>query len=152
MRFGGYTPCHIITTAKHSQHACSGVSDFRFLSKITYVLSVHTHFVYEEYLTIIEMQKNKLEKGGLSQADSTLVQDKYSSRQDVRRGGGSMSITGLILLLLTPGTSSATPWSMYLFTTLLISVLSFSVISVFFGFISCPIILKTSCPPWHLQC
>jgi len=34
----------------------------------------------------------------------------------------------------TPGTNSAMPCSMYLFTTLLISALSFSVISVFFGF------------------
>jgi len=33
----------------------------------------------------------------------------------------------------TPGTSSAIPWSIYLFTTLLISKRSFSVISVFFG-------------------
>ena len=36
----------------------------------------------------------------------------------------------------TPGTSSAIPWSMYLFTTLLISVRSLSVISVFLGLIN----------------
>ena len=47
----------------------------------------------------------------------------------------------------TPGTSSATPWSIYLLTTLLISPRSFSVISVFRGFINCPIMLMTSCPP-----
>mmetsp|Transcript_45041 Transcript_45041/g.75766 ORF Transcript_45041/g.75766 Transcript_45041/m.75766 type:complete len:206 (-) Transcript_45041:680-1297(-) len=47
----------------------------------------------------------------------------------------------------TPGTSSATPWSMYLLTTLLISCLNFSVISVFLGFIMEFIIDMTSCPP-----
>jgi hypothetical protein len=47
----------------------------------------------------------------------------------------------------TPGTSSAIPWSMYLLTTLLISPRSFSVISVFLGFIICPIIDARSCPP-----
>jgi hypothetical protein len=36
----------------------------------------------------------------------------------------------------TPGTSSATPWSMYLLTTLSISARSFSVISVLRGFMS----------------
>lgn len=48
----------------------------------------------------------------------------------------------------TPGTNSATPWSMYLLTTLLISPRSLSVISVIFGFISWPIIDMMSCPPW----
>ena len=47
----------------------------------------------------------------------------------------------------TPGTSSAMPWSMYLLTTLLISVRSFSVISVFRGFIIEPIIDTKSWPP-----
>lgn len=50
----------------------------------------------------------------------------------------------------TPGTRSATPWSMYLLTTLLISSRSFSVISVFLGFISWPIMLMMSWPPWGL--
>jgi hypothetical protein len=50
----------------------------------------------------------------------------------------------------TPGTSSATPWSMYLLTTLLISSLSLSVISVILGFINCPIMLMISCPPCGL--
>jgi hypothetical protein len=39
------------------------------------------------------------------------------------------------------------PWSMYLLTTLLISNRSFSVISVFLGFISWPIMLIMSWPP-----
>lgn len=69
----------------------------------------------------------------------------------------------------TPGTSSATPWSIYLLTTLLISRRSLSnhanfhfklinnikkalrsflpVISVFFGLINEPIIERISCPP-----
>mmetsp|Transcript_21636 Transcript_21636/g.35036 ORF Transcript_21636/g.35036 Transcript_21636/m.35036 type:complete len:228 (-) Transcript_21636:815-1498(-) len=47
----------------------------------------------------------------------------------------------------TPGTSSATPVSMYRFTTLLISERSFSVISVFFDFIICPMTLMMSFPP-----
>jgi hypothetical protein len=48
----------------------------------------------------------------------------------------------------TPGTRSATPWSMYRLTTLLISCRSFSVISVFLGFMSWPIMLIMSWPPW----
>ena len=50
----------------------------------------------------------------------------------------------------TPGTSSATPVSMYRFTTLLISCRNFSVISVFFDFIICPMTETMSCPPWGL--
>uniref|UniRef100_A0A6B0UEL4 Putative secreted protein n=1 Tax=Ixodes ricinus TaxID=34613 RepID=A0A6B0UEL4_IXORI len=42
------------------------------------------------------------------------------------------------------------PWSMYLFTTLLISFLSLSVISVLRGFMSCPIMERMSWPPWGL--
>mmetsp|Transcript_5618 Transcript_5618/g.19249 ORF Transcript_5618/g.19249 Transcript_5618/m.19249 type:complete len:238 (+) Transcript_5618:240-953(+) len=50
----------------------------------------------------------------------------------------------------TPGTSSATPVSMYRFTTLLISWRSFSVISVFLGLSICPMTLMMSCPPCGL--
>ena len=50
----------------------------------------------------------------------------------------------------TPGTNSAIPWSIYLLTTLLISYLSFSVISVFFGFITLPIKEAKSLPPYGL--
>jgi len=50
----------------------------------------------------------------------------------------------------TPGTSSATPVSMYRFTTLLISARSFSVISVFFDFIMAPMTLMMSWPPCGL--
>mmetsp|Transcript_26387 Transcript_26387/g.78632 ORF Transcript_26387/g.78632 Transcript_26387/m.78632 type:complete len:238 (+) Transcript_26387:162-875(+) len=50
----------------------------------------------------------------------------------------------------TPGTSSAIPWSMYLLTTLLISSLSFSVTSVFFGFMKEPMMEAMSPPPCGL--
>jgi hypothetical protein len=47
----------------------------------------------------------------------------------------------------TPGTNSATPWSIYLFTTLLIYPRNFSVTSVFLGFITWPMRLIKSLPP-----
>ena len=63
-------------------------------------------------------------------------------------------ISGTSSMKSTPGTSSAIPWSMYLLTTLLISERSFSVISVFLGFIIEPIMLKKKRKgrAQHVQC
>ena len=72
---------------------------------------------------------------------------RVDSRARLRYVKHSMSSMCTSSIKRTPGTSSAIPWSMYLLTTLLISARSFSVISVFFGFIICPIMLTRSCPP-----
>ena len=50
-----------------------------------------------------------------------------------------------------PGTNSATPSSIYLFTILLISVRSFSVTSVFLDLVRLDIILIMSDPPYILR-
>mmetsp|Transcript_53128 Transcript_53128/g.164657 ORF Transcript_53128/g.164657 Transcript_53128/m.164657 type:complete len:201 (-) Transcript_53128:778-1380(-) len=75
---------------------------------------------------------------------------RVDSRARFRYVKHSMSSMCTSSMKSTPGTSSAMPWSMYLFTTLLISSLSFSVISVFLGFIKEPMMLLMSCPPCGL--
>ena len=64
----------------------------------------------------------------------------------------SMSSMWTSSMKSTPGTSSATPVSMYLLTTLLISLRSLSVISVLRGFMSWFIIDMMSWPPCVRPC
>ena len=60
---------------------------------------------------------------------------RVDSRARFRYVKHSMSCMWTLSINSTPGTSSAMPWSMYRFTTLLISRRSFTVISVFLGFV-----------------
>lgn len=75
---------------------------------------------------------------------------RVDSKALLRKVKHSMSSICTSSMKSTPGTSSATPWSIYRFTTLLIYDRSFSVTSVFLGFITCPIRLMKSFPPWGL--
>mmetsp|Transcript_17233 Transcript_17233/g.53444 ORF Transcript_17233/g.53444 Transcript_17233/m.53444 type:complete len:241 (+) Transcript_17233:100-822(+) len=72
---------------------------------------------------------------------------RLDSSARLRKVKHSMSSMWTSSTKSTPGTSSATPWSMYRLTTLLISCRSLSVISVFLGFIIWPIMLMMSWPP-----
>mmetsp|Transcript_13505 Transcript_13505/g.31777 ORF Transcript_13505/g.31777 Transcript_13505/m.31777 type:complete len:238 (+) Transcript_13505:124-837(+) len=71
---------------------------------------------------------------------------KVDSKARLRYVKHSMSSMWTSSMKSTPGTSSAMPWSMYLFTTLLISSRNFSVISVFLLFMKEPIMLAMSWP------